>query len=273
MSQHCLQREIPSFIDSDLARQRTNNYLQNKQPVLTAWINEPGKEESAGLPISADLFYQLTAALKKESNGNAVSGVRIYFASYIADGNGTDKYIPAGQEKLLTLIFVPTYQPGTNVNDQVNFDDFYIIDYNSSAVVNLKDSGVTNIDSFSWVTIFQTREIPVLQHAPQYPPVSETKTIWFAITDFIDWCDEADCLDKAGTAVSSIYFAYAAYGPDEQFTYTVDGKQYTSSIANQLSLVIAIYPGDLGYGHIGVSDGGTGGNYNAGTPCPPAKCA
>lgn len=271
MSQHCLQREISSFIDSDLARQRINNYQQNKQPVLTAWIDEPGKDETTGQSIDTDLFYQLTGALENEVNGNTVSGVRIYFASYVADGSETDKYIPAGQDKLLTLVFVPTYQPADNENDQVNFDDFYIIDYNTSTVVNLKDSGVTDINKFSWVTIYQTEEIPALENAPQYAPVSETKTTWFAITDFTDWCEEAECYTKNGTAVSSIYFAFAAYGPDEKFSYTVDGKQYVTSIANQLSLVICVYPGLLG-GTGGVK-GGDGTNFNSGTPCPPAKCA
>ena len=100
--------------------------------------------------------------------------------------------------------------------------------------------------------------------------------MWFPITDFIDCADEAACNAAQGTLVSNIYFAFSAYGTDETFTFKVGGKDVTVSIANQLSLVISIYPDDASV-HTAArsadtSGSGGGTDYNNGTPCPPAKC-
>lgn len=265
MSQ-CLNRTIPSYIDVTKAQQRIKNYLDNKQPVLSEWA---GKEENTSLSISTKLFLQLVDELNNVRDGKTVSGVRIYFASYMP-GASADAYIPQGQEKLLTLIFVPTYQPASEENEQANFNDYYIIDYNTSAVANL-NTATGDINKFDWVSLYQTEEIPVLENAPKDPPVSETKTVWFAITDFADWVDEIACYAAKGTPVSNIYFAFAAYGTDETFTFKMAGKDVTVSVANQLTLIVSIYPGFTSYTMPVLTDGG-GSNFNSSTPCPPAKC-
>lgn len=275
MSQQCLQRPVTSYIDPTLAQQRVDNYLQNKRPVLTKWINEPGTEESTSQLIPASLFSELADELKKDREGKSVSGVRIYFASYIPDGTAADVYIPKGQEKLLTLIFVPTYQPGTNENDQVNFTDYYIVDYNTGTIVNLNTS-VSDINRFAWVTLYQTEEIPVLENAPVKPPVSETQKVWFYISDFIDWADETECRNNNGETVSNVNFKYAAYNDNETFTFKIDDKQFTVSVANQLTLIVSVYPDDVAAvarNAAASSTSGSGGSdYDTSNPCPPAKC-
>lgn len=204
-----------------LAHQRALVFTALKKPFLESQI---GSTEVKSIKYDFDAFRNLLNKFDKLS-GQPYDGVRVYFASYkkdiTNDPQGT-RYIPAGQNKKMTLIFVATtagvdLPNGTHVHND-DLDNCYIIDRDDK-IQNLKPE----VTASNWIREYQIKKMPSFEKNGKdetgNPDFEETKSIWYAKEFFLrnpgsppqGFLDYLDAIASAGNIVDDIEILLAGY--------------------------------------------------------------
>ncbi|HEY4063716.1 MAG TPA: hypothetical protein VGM30_17530 [Puia sp.] len=214
------------IIPAALAEARIKYFMDNKKPILDGMIAY--KPEIEKITYSPSVFLQLLGILMKTPG--KYSGVRVYFGSYLwSDTDPGIKYIPAGMEENLVLLFVPTIADGSTGNI-VHKDDttsIYAISFNQLVLLPDPSNTIPAKDTASnWIRHFQSK-IPSLNmkaiRTTGNAAFDETRSNWYKIENFID--TDPNCiglatfiqtLQKAGNLVC-IDTHPACYTPKDSF--------------------------------------------------------
>ena len=208
-------------ISKMLAHQRALVFKALKKPFLESEI---GSTEVESIKYDFDAFRNLLNTFN-ELSGQEYDGVRVYFASYKKDikndSQGT-KYIPAGQNKKMTLIFVATTK-GADLPDGIHvhnddLDNCYIIDRDDK--IQKLNPGAT---ASKWIREYQNKKMPSFEKNGKdetgNPKFEETKSIWYAKQVFLrnpgsspqGFLDNLDAIVSAGNIVDDIEILLAGY--------------------------------------------------------------
>lgn len=259
-----------SYISEKIAKNRKEQFVNEKKPVLNTWIRGriPRANEEAEIKYTVEQFKSLLEKLSGLPHD--VTGLRIYYGCYLKNQPDTDKYLPSGKEDRLCLIYSPTRSNG---DQQEDIGEYYIIKHNNGAE---RAKPIEQETASDWVSYYQSFKLKKLQkhHRNHYNPnFEESKSIWFPIKDILDW----KCImENSGkheipiiTAVSIFFTSYSTKG-----VYKEDYNDHDREYERKLGIVITMWDKEdiIKFERISwFKERFLERNLDTGSPCPPDR--
>ncbi len=246
------------YICPEAAAKAIAKFIKDKHHLLSRIINKP---EECYFYFTPHQFEELYELVGKQNPETKISGLRIFFASYVLNGEPeNDRLVPAGKQDCMTLIFVPTtYIDGVHKN------------IHPCVHLNPVDGTVQPIGSAiatEWVNNYLEKK-----HKPLSDKMGkeETKSMWYPAESLVNLFCVIRCQqDTNGKNVSKVLTLLSAY-PAQHCVLNKDvGHQLTLTFTLMEELVRAgtTYLSEIMFNTndaLNLFE-----DYDTGIPCPPS---